>query len=83
MIKSLSRLSLLFLLLYALAACGESLSVGNRAATVIDANVTKSSGIVAVGSPAPDFAATDLNGKIVKISDLHGKPVIINYWSVY
>lgn len=83
MIKFLPRISLLFVLLYALAACGESLSVGNKAATVINADVTKSVGVVAVGSLAPDFAATDLNGKIVKISDLRGKPVIINYWSVY
>lgn len=32
------------------------------------------------GEPAPDFETTDINGKTVKLSDLKGKIVVINFW---
>lgn len=32
-----------------------------------------------VGKPAPDFTATDSNGKTVKLSDLQGKKVILEW----
>jgi thiol-disulfide isomerase/thioredoxin len=31
--------------------------------------------------PAPDFTATDLTGKQVKLSDFRGKVVLINFWA--
>ena len=32
---------------------------------------------------APDFTATDAQGNKVKLSDLRGKPVIINFWATW
>jgi thiol-disulfide isomerase/thioredoxin len=34
-----------------------------------------------VGSPAPDFTATTLEGATVKLSQLRGKPVVLDFWS--
>jgi cytochrome c biogenesis protein CcmG, thiol:disulfide interchange protein DsbE len=34
-----------------------------------------------VGQPAPDFALADLDGKPLRLSDLRGRPVIINFWA--
>ncbi len=35
----------------------------------------------AVGKPAPDFSFTTVDGKSVKLSDLKGKPVVVNFWA--
>jgi len=34
-----------------------------------------------VGQPAPDFALADLDGNPVRLSDLRGRPVIVNFWA--
>src|SRR3954449_1106717 len=34
-----------------------------------------------VGERAPDITATDLDGHSVKLSDLRGRPVIVNFWA--
>jgi thiol-disulfide isomerase/thioredoxin len=31
--------------------------------------------------PAPDFTATDVTGKAVKLSDFRGKVVLVNFWA--
>jgi peroxiredoxin len=36
---------------------------------------------VAQGEPAPDFTAQDLDGKLVRLSDLRGQPVMLTFWS--
>jgi len=36
---------------------------------------------VAVGKPAPDFSFTTVDGKTIKLSDLKGKPVVVNFWA--
>jgi cytochrome c biogenesis protein CcmG/thiol:disulfide interchange protein DsbE len=34
-----------------------------------------------VGALAPDLALTDLDGKPFRLSDLRGRPVVLNYWA--
>lgn len=36
-----------------------------------------------MGSPAPEFALRDLNGKELKLSDLKGKVVILDFWATW
>ncbi len=32
---------------------------------------------------APDFTVTDYNGNKVKLSDMRGKPVVVNFWATW
>jgi cytochrome c biogenesis protein CcmG/thiol:disulfide interchange protein DsbE len=34
-----------------------------------------------VGADAPDFALVDLNGNPLRLADLRGRPVIVNFWA--
>lgn len=34
-----------------------------------------------VENPAPDFTIVDANGKEIKLSELQGKPVVLNFWA--
>jgi len=34
-----------------------------------------------IGQEAPGFALSDLNGAPVRLSDLRGRPVIVNFWA--
>lgn len=36
-----------------------------------------------LGKPAPDFALKDRTGKIVKLSQFRGKPVLLNFWAEF
>ena len=35
----------------------------------------------AIGNVAPDFSLTDLNGNPIRLADLRGQPVIVNFWA--
>ena len=35
------------------------------------------------GKPAPDFTLTSLDGKAMKLSDFHGKAVLLNFWATW
>ncbi len=32
-------------------------------------------------NPAPDFTMVDINGKQIRLSELRGKPVVLNFWA--
>jgi cytochrome c biogenesis protein CcmG/thiol:disulfide interchange protein DsbE len=34
-----------------------------------------------VGSVAPDFALSDLDGNPIRLADLRGRPVVVNFWA--
>jgi cytochrome c biogenesis protein CcmG/thiol:disulfide interchange protein DsbE len=36
-----------------------------------------------IGQPAPRFALADLDGKVVSLADLAGRPVVINFWATW
>ena len=38
---------------------------------------------VAVGRPAPDFTASDMNGRTVRLADNRGKIVLLNIWATW
>ena len=37
----------------------------------------------AAAQPAPDFALQDLNGRTVRLADLRGKAVVVNFWATW
>jgi peroxiredoxin len=37
----------------------------------------------AVGHPAPDFTLTGLDGQTFTLSELRGKPVVLNFWATW
>lgn len=49
----------------------------------IYSSVTKDSKTVKVGSDAPNFSLQQLDGTAVKLSDLRGKAVILNFWGTW
>ena len=38
-------------------------------------------GLAQIGGAAPAFALTDLDGNPVRLADLRGRPVIVNFWA--
>jgi peroxiredoxin len=36
-----------------------------------------------LNQPAPDFALASLDGKTLKLSDYHGKAVLLNFWATW
>ena len=40
-----------------------------------------SAGVARTRSKAPDFTVHDSNGNNVKLSDMKGKPVVVNFWA--
>jgi peroxiredoxin len=38
---------------------------------------------ITIGAKAPDFELKTLDGKMVKLSDLQGKKVILNFWATW
>ena len=45
--------------------------------------VSVAGGQAAVGSPAPDFTTQTLDGATVRLSQLHGKPVLLDFWATW
>ena len=43
----------------------------------------RSAVVAAKGHDAPDFTLTDLQGRTLKLSDLRGKAVVLNFWATW
>ena len=50
-------------------------------AGVLMARNSVASGGAHIGQAAPNFALADLDGNPVRLSDLRGRPVIVNFWA--
>jgi peroxiredoxin len=66
----MSRGDFAWLVLVLLVSCG---------AAAADQTLTPLPG----GVPAPDFALPDIHGKLHRLSDYRGRPVIVNFWATW
>lgn len=72
----LNGLLLLGLVLFLIVGCGT---------TAQQAPTAKAGPVVGlkIGNLAPDFSVSMLDGKTVKLSELRGKPVFLNFWATW
>ncbi len=74
---SLALVSALFII----SGCSDNNKAASSAPQV---SSTATDNTKAIKQAAPDFTYTDLNtGKQVKLSDLRGKPVFLNFWATW
>lgn len=71
------------LLLLALLSVGVAWILVNR----VPADGRETAGVLppapAVGHPAPDFTVSTLTGETFTLSELRGKPVVLNFWATW
>jgi thiol-disulfide isomerase/thioredoxin len=65
------------------AACLPVGREGGSAASLDGVQPTPTRGIARIGAPAPVFELADLEGNKVKLSDLHGQMVLLNFWATW
>lgn len=82
--KRILVFSLALLMLFVLSACNKEdpiVTVGpDTAASEPEQEHTHEEGENEY-DPAPDFTVYDADGKPVKLSDMKGKPVVLNFWA--
>ena len=82
--KRILACSLALMMLFALSACNKEdpiVTVGpDTAASEPEQEHTHEEGENEY-DPAPDFTVYDADGKPVKLSDMKGKPVVLNFWA--
>jgi peroxiredoxin len=76
-----SMRQLIVLVLVAAAIVAVIWGIDSRLGTSGADKVASSDVSPEIGHPAPDFALTDLNGNVVRLSALRGKRVVINFWA--
>lgn len=59
------------------------LGVGRLGREAIAVQPTSIPGRAVSGQPAPDFTATTLDGATLRLSDLRGHPVALNFWATW
>ncbi len=84
----LARESVTFLSLIKLAIAGAVVflmvgMVGIGGAAAPDILPIAERHAVKLGEPAPNFQLRDLNGRLVTLSDLRGKVVLLNFWATW
>lgn len=71
---------------FAIVVLAVMLFVASNVARQRQATAARTGGLVAgdiIGKNAPDFTLTTLNGKTLKLSDLRGKTVVLNFWATW
>lgn len=61
----------------------ESIPAFNEPATVGLAESSRNAPLPEVGDTALDFTLLDLDGNAVTLSDLRGRPVVLNFWATW
>jgi peroxiredoxin len=57
--------------------------VGIGGAAAPDALPVAERNVVKLGEPAPNFQLRDINGRLVALSDMRGKVVLLNFWATW
>lgn len=87
MVKKYRPVLIAALILSLLAgACGALRGDSGGEGTAPIAGTLPASGPAAApveGAPAPDFELQSLSGESVRLSDLHGRPVLVNFWATW
>lgn len=71
------------ILLAAVALFGILIGRANNTAGQLPGSGVVESGDPMVGQPIPDFELPVLGGGTIQMSDLKGRPVLINYWTTW
>ncbi len=82
--KKFSAFILAALMLISFSACAEAddpLVTLEPIDTENTGNTQNTSDSALEAEPAPDFTVYDADGKPVKLSDMKGKPVVLNFWA--
>ncbi len=83
-IRGLGLCLVILLGVLGLSACGDTTAApATTAGPVSGGQAAPLATKAAVGSLAPDFNLTAVDGKPLRLSDLRGKAVVLNYWAVY
>ena len=81
--KKKSTLSMVIMAIVALLVCAAMLFGNTFKVKAQDRPTPEQATIVKAGMVAPDFELTMFDGSTVKLSDLKGKVVLLNFWATW
>lgn len=81
--KSVLRIGLLLLAVVFLTNGALRAQAQDKQAAADQAKLEKESTLINAGDIAPDFTVQMLDGKTIKLSELKGKVVLLNFWATW
>lgn len=81
--KAILSITLLLALGAVLSSCSVNKSAAEKPAVAADVTVASGRVGTAVGDTVPDFQLAKLDGTTVSVSDLHGQPAVIVFWTAW
>jgi thiol-disulfide isomerase/thioredoxin len=78
--KKIFRAALVIFILSGFAA---AITMGSSSCSTFNSQYGLSDEAPKVGRHAPDFVLPDIEGVKIRLSDLKGKPVVINFWATW